>query len=186
MMPVWVPMICLWLDREEDRAFLEDVYTRLHRLMYAQALQITRSSQAAEDAVSDSLMALMKKIDLLRAFPWNKLRSYVVITVRHTAMTQLSRRKRERIDESVSAEDLAGGRPIDEALLSQAGIEGVKAAIRALPARERDVLTMKFFLGMTDEEIAGTWGLKAVSVRVILSRARKHLAALLQREEGRA
>ena len=183
-MLVGLPFVFLALSREEDLAFMEGLYAQYHRLMYAQALRITHSSAAAEDAVSDSLMALMKKIDLLRTFPWNKLRAYVVITVKHTALTQLSSRKRERIDENAAVEDIAGGRPIDECLLAQAGIEGVKAAIRTLPDRERDVLTMKFFLGMTDEEIAGHWGLRPVSVRVILNRARKRLAERLKREEG--
>ena len=177
-------MVWLWLESPEDRAFLEDLYAQLHGLMYAQALRITHSGQAAEDAVSDSLIALIKKIDLLRTLPWNKLRAYVVITVKHTALNQLSRRKRERIDERAAVEDIAGGRPVDERLLSQAGIQGIKAAIRTLPDRERDVLTMKFFLGMTDEEIAAEWGLKPVSIRVILNRARKRLAERLDREEG--
>ncbi len=61
MMSVWLPLVLLWLERDEDREFLTDVYTRLHHLMYAQALRITHSSEGAEDAVSDSLMVLMKK-----------------------------------------------------------------------------------------------------------------------------
>ena len=181
---MWLPMVLLYLERGEDRAFLEDVYARLHRLMYAQALQIARSREAAEDAVSDSLMALMKKIELLRSLPWNKLRAYVVITVKHVAITQLNRRSRELPDGGAAAERLPGDRPIDEGLLSQAGIEGIKDAIRTLPDRERDALMMRYFREMTDEEIAAEWGLKPVSVRVILSRARKRLAQRLGGEEG--
>ncbi len=181
---MWALMAGLWLEKPEDQAFLADVYTQFHALMYAQALRITHSRQAAEDAVSDSLMALMKKISLLRTLPWNKLRAYVVITVKHTALTQLSSRKRERIDPGASVEDMAGGTPIDERLLSHAGIENIKAAIRTLPPREQGVMTMKFFLEMTDDEIAGQWGLKPASVRAILSRARKRLAERLKREEG--
>lgn len=179
-----LPFVLLWLESEEDRAFLERVYLQYHRLMYAQALQITHGAQAAEDAVSDSLMALMKKIDLLRALPCNKLRSYIVITVKHTALTSLSRGKRERPDGGAALEELSGGRPVDERLLAQAGIQRIQNAIRALPARERDILMMKFFRELTEEEIAEETGLKAVSVRVHLSRARKHLAAALAREEG--
>ena len=179
-----LPFVLLGLSREEDQAFLESLYTQFHRLMYAQALRITHSVPAAEDAVSDSLLALMKKIDLLRALPWNKLRSYVVITVKHTALTYVTRRQRERIDAFASVDEVPGGPPLDEGLMARAGIEGVKNAIRALPPRERDTLMMKFFRGLTDEEIAGAWGLKPVSVRVILNRARKHLAALLEREGG--
>ena len=38
---------------------------------------------------------------------------------------------------------------------------------------------MKYFREMTDEEIAEEIGVRPVSVRVHLSRARKHLAQLL-------
>ncbi len=96
----------------------------------------------------------------------------------------MARRTRERIDETANVEDLAGGQPIDARLLAQAGIEGIQAAIRTLPDRERDALMMRYFREMTDEEIAAEWGLKPGSIRVILSRARKHLAQRLQREEG--
>ena len=68
-------------------------------------------------------------------------------------------------------------------MLEQAGIEGVKNAIRSLPPREKDLMLMKYFREMTEQEIAKETGLKPVSVRVHLSRARKHLAQVLR--EGR-
>ena len=179
-----LPILLLWLESEEDRAFLEDVYLQYHRRLYAQALQITHSSPAAEDAVSESLLALMKKIDLLRSFPCNKLRSYLVITVKHTAITMMGRGKRERLDGDAAFRDLAGGKPIDEGLLARAGIERIKDAIRSLPDRERDILMMKFFRELTDDEIAEALRIKPVSVRVHLSRARKRLSELLAGEEG--
>ena len=42
---------------------------------------------------------------------------------------------------------------------------------------------MRYFREMTDEEIARETGIRPVSVRVHISRARKHLAALLGKEE---
>ena len=174
-----LPLVFLLIENEDDRAFLENVYLQYHRLMYAQALQILRQSQAAEDAVSDSLLALTKKISLLRTFECNKLRSYVVITVKHTAISRLNRRKWERLPGDAAMEEVAGTDRADARLLEQAGIEGVKAAIRALPPREKDLMLKKYFREMTEQEIADETGLKPVSVRVHLSRARKHLARLL-------
>ncbi len=175
-----MPLVFLLIDDEDDRAFLENVYLQYHRLMYAQALQILRQSQAAEDAVSDSLLALANKISLLRAFECNKLRSYVVITVRHTAISRLNKRGREQLPGDTALEEIAGTDRVDARLLEQAGIEGIKTAIRALPPREKDLMLMKYFREMTEEEIARETGLKPVSVRVHLSRARKRLARLLQ------
>lgn len=178
-----LPLVFFLIENEDDRAFLENIYTQYHRLMYAQALRILNQSEAAEDAVSDSLLALMKKISLLRTFECNKLRSYVVITVRHTAISHLNKRKRETLPGDVAFEDLTGADRTDDRLLAQAGVDSIKNAIRSLPPREKDIMLMKYFREMTEEEIALEMGLKAVSVRVHLSRARKHLAQALL--EGR-
>jgi len=79
----------------------------------------------------------------------------------------------------VAIEDLAGNGSVDQALLAQAGVENIKNAIASLPAREKEIMLMKYFRELTDEEIAQETGLRAVSVRVHLSRARKHLSQLL-------
>ena len=180
-----IPLVFLLIENEDDRLFLENVYLQYHRLMYTQAQDILKQSQAAEDAVSDSLLSLTKKISLLRSFDCNKLRSYVVITVRHTAITRLNRRKRERLPGDAVFDEMAGTARVDTHLLSQAGIEGIKEAIRALPPREKDLMLMKYFRDLTEQEMADEMGLKPVSVRVHLSRARKHLAQLLkERGEG--
>ena len=174
------PLLFLLLDSDADRQFFEDLYTQYHRLMYAQALQITKDSSTAQDVISDSLMALMKKIDLLRTLPCNKLRAYAVITVKHMALNRYKQKKRENVAGDIAVEDLAGQGSVDENLLSQAGIEQVKAAICALPEREKQIMLMKYFRELTDEEIAEEMGVKPVSVRVHLSRARKHLAQMLE------
>ena len=178
------PLLFLLLDSDADRQFFEDLYTQYHRLMYAQALQITKDSSTAQDVISDSLMALMKKIDLLRTLPCNKLRSYIVITVKHHAINHFHRQKRERPldDEKMlmfSVPDQA-----EDRLMEKAGVERIKDAIAALPAREKDIMLMRYFREMSDEEIAEEMDIRAVSVRVHLSRARKHLVQLLQGKEG--
>jgi len=178
-----IPLLFLMIENDGDRAFMEQVYEQYHRLMYAQALRVLRQSEAAEDAVSDSLMALMKKISLLRTFDCNKLRSYLVITVKHTAITQLNRKKRERLSSDVTLEDLADTARTDARLMEQAGVERIKEAISKLPGREREIMLMRYFREMTDEEIAGETGLRPVSVRVHLSRARKTLSRLLSGKE---
>ena len=173
------PLVLLLTQDEDDRTFMEGLYTQYHRLMYAQALQILRLSEAAEDAVSESLIQLIKKINLLRTLPCNILKAYVVITVKHTAITQLHRRQREQPADDTVFLNLADVQRTDDHVLEEAGITRIKDAIRSLPTREKDLMLMRYFRDMTDEEIAEATGLKPVSVRVHLSRARKRLAQLL-------
>lgn len=177
-----IPFILMTIGNESDRLFMEDLYLEYHQLMYGMALRVTRNGDLAQDAVSDSLVALMKKIPLLRTLECNKLRSYLVITVRHTAITLLNRGKRERAADDATFADLSDGFRVDDHVLAAAGVEGIKQAIRQLPQREKDIMLMRYFREMTDEEIAGELGIRPVSVRVQLSRARRHLAALLGKE----
>lgn len=177
--PVFFPLILLFIETDEDRQFFESVYLDYHRLMYAQALQITRSAQDALDAVSDSMLSLIKKIDLLRAMPCNKLRSYVVITVKHHAINRYNRKKREQPMDDSAFSIFPGSDRVEDGLMAQAGVEHIKNCIASLPAREKEIIMMRYFRELTDEEIAAEMGIRAVSVRVHLSRARKHLSELL-------
>ena len=179
-----VSLLLLMTEDETDRKFLEDLYARYHGLLYGQALLILRSSAAAEDAVSDCMLALTKKVSLLRAMPCNKWKAYAVITVKHQALNQLRRRKHEDVTADGEMEERAAPEETDGRLLSQAGVERIRDAILELPEREKQVLMMKYFRGLTDEEVAEELRLRPVTVRVTVSRARGHLAALLQRGEN--
>jgi RNA polymerase sigma-70 factor, ECF subfamily len=55
----------------------------------------------------------------------------------------------------------------------------VRAAMVALKPRERELLWLAYVEGMNHAEIAATTGLRAISVRMLLSRARRKAAGLL-------
>lgn len=179
------PIALMMIDNEEDRLFIEGLYLEYRQLMYGMALRVTRNGEMAQDAVSESLLALIKKIDVLRSLECNKLRSYVVITVRHTAITLLKRGRRELPQEDDAFVNLSDSFGADDAALDNAGVEEIKRAVRALPEREREIMLMRFFREMTDDEIASALGIRPVTVRVQISRARKHLALLLGKEGER-
>jgi RNA polymerase sigma factor (sigma-70 family) len=55
----------------------------------------------------------------------------------------------------------------------------VLAALRELPARQREVLTMRFYLQASDEEIAQVMGISASTVRSTSHRALAALGKML-------
>lgn len=80
-------------------------------------------------------------------------------------------------------------RPLDAAPLGPAaevdavrrdGQRRVVAAVRALPERQRDCIVLRFYLDLTDTEIADALGISAGSVKTHLHRARAALAATLE------
>ena len=81
---------------DDERQFLAACYQR-HRIAMIRAAQwYAADSAAVEDIVSDSLVALMEKIDLLRALTEEQERTYVLAVVRNTARDELRRKQRHR------------------------------------------------------------------------------------------
>jgi RNA polymerase sigma-70 factor (ECF subfamily) len=61
----------------------------------------------------------------------------------------------------------------------------VRAAMRALKPRERELLWLAYVEGMNHAEIAAATGLRAISVRMLLFRARGKAAGLLLAERSK-
>lgn len=57
--------------------------------MMATAWRFVRQSYDADEIVSESLMALYRKIDKIRHMKQNSLRLYIISTVRNTSLNYL-------------------------------------------------------------------------------------------------
>lgn len=178
--------LLLLADHPEDADFLEDIYHSHHRLLYGQALQVLRHREDAEDVVQAAMLKLAKKVHILRGLERNKLASYLVITVRNTAINLYKQRRLHQEHQAAVPlhiiPDAAGAGPEAQAL-DRDGVEQVKAAIRRLPPRERDAMVLRYVQGLSDSEVADALGIQAVSARALLSRGRQRLKAYLM--EGR-
>lgn len=180
--------LLLAVQTDEDRDFMEQLFVDFQRLMYAQALMITHSRAVAEDVVSDSLVALIKKINIIRPMQRNILRAYVVITVRNTALNVIRRQKTsDGVERIVPIEDMQVSTPQDGEywLMRKERMEFVKNAIRSLPEKEKQVMMMKYFQDWSDDEIAASMGIKEGSVRSLTNRSRKHLRIMMESEVAR-
>ena len=184
MMPVAIQM----MTDEDDRHYMEWLYTEHQRLMLAAAWKFTRNPADVEDIVSDSCVALIKKMDTIQEMERNILRRYIVSTVRNTAIShcrkqQAERAKRCRAD-GESAAQLADPASVEQKVLLQAELRSVRQAISQLPERERLVLRLKYQQDKSDQEIAQSLGLSDSSIRVYTMRARAHLKAAVYGGDG--
>ena len=69
-------------------------------------------------------------------------------------------------------------RPEPEAPASQ--FDHVLDAVRRLPAQQRSVVVLRYYVQLTDEEIASTLGMRVGTVKSTLHRARQSLREVLQ------
>lgn len=78
-----------------SQEFITQIYKKYDRLMLFTAKKYLMDLQECEDAVQESLLKLMSRIELLRTLEEPVLTSYVVTTVRNTAINILRRQKRD-------------------------------------------------------------------------------------------
>ena len=182
---IMIPAVILAIDCEDDRAYMTALYQKHYALMLKTAWVFTKERADVEDIVSDSCAALIMKLNTVRSLEQSKLRSYIVTTVRNTAI-DFCRKQQRRNARFVQVEDgdmqqYPATDSVEGSILLMDELNEVRKALHSLPECERDILRMKYQQGLKDAQIAAVIGLSESSVRKYITRARKHLKAVIYR-----
>ncbi|MEV0717147.1 SigE family RNA polymerase sigma factor [Asanoa sp. NPDC050611] len=154
-------------DEDGFREFVASRMTALRKLAYVTC----GDWHAAEDAVANALAKLYPR--------WGRLDRpdlYAKTMVVRAAIDETRRPwwRRER-SAGDALPDVAASDPIGE---TDEGLR-VRAALRAVPARQRAVLVLRYYLDLTAEEAAEVLGVRAPTVRSQTSRGLANLRAAL-------
>ena len=125
--------------------------------------------QAAEDVVQEAFIGLYRRWTHLDEQA--KALGYVRSSVLNGCRSQLRRRPTVELDSS-------DGPPVtsaESAVLTAEERRELIVALRCLPARQREVLALRFYLDLPDDQIAAAMGISRNTVR---SAAHRGLAAL--------
>lgn len=181
-----LPIIMLAILGTEECSFIEEMYKNHFRLMFATAWSFTREKTIVDDIVSESCLALMKNVETIKQLKGNQLKGYIVSTVRNTALNYLDKQSRVRkhmANEIESYEDQLTSPSyvygIEEKIVLEDELANVLEALHSLPAKEQQVMRMKFGEQLSDAEIAQATGLSKSSIPQYVHRARERLKALI-------
>ena len=150
---------------------LTESFKALSDGLYRVAYYILESQNDAEDAVQDLFVKLWGNRDQLDTVP--NFKAYCTTLMKNLCIDRL--RKEQRVQAMEPGPDIAETRRVDEDYDAREKLERVMAAIERLPARQRDVMKMYVFEEMSYEEIAEKTGMSNLTLRVLLSNARKSL-----------
>lgn len=180
-----IPVAILSIGNEDDRAFMVRLYVDYRWLMYKVALSVVREPQLAEDMVSQTLCEMIDNLEKIRAVDCCKLRGYIVSFVRNVSVDFVRKRDRQGKYFFLTGEEaeVAAEDSVDENLIRTAEIDALKRGLARLSENDRLLLTMKYFDGLSDEEIAARLGVAKASVRTYLMRARNRLCQRLKEDE---
>jgi len=158
---------------------LERLYAAHWRQLVRLSVLLVRDVGTAEEVVQDAFIAVHRRWDRLRdpdkALAY--LRQAVVnqsrSTLRHRMVVQ---RHVERGPDPV-------GEVTDEPAEGMARRAAVLEAMRALPQRQREVLALRYYLDLSEAEIANTLAISRGAVKSHASRGAAALRELLKGDE---
>jgi RNA polymerase sigma-70 factor (sigma-E family) len=132
---------------------------------------------AAEDVVQEAFCGLYRRWGQL-ADP-DKALGYVRASTLNGCRTELRQRIRaERRERPAPAEGLAAS--AEQAALVGEEHQQVLGALRRLPDRQREALVLRFYLDLTEPEIAASMGISPGTVKSTTSRGLAALGRLLE------
>jgi len=140
--------------------------------LYRAAYGILGDSAAAKDAVCEAYLRLWKArftlSDVTGPLP------YSLMVLRNVCLDAVRRQKVRKtlpLDENAPS----GEATPETALMVRDRLRRVESLMETLPEKEREVLRMRVYEGMSYSDISKKTGLSEGNLRVLLSQARKYL-----------
>jgi RNA polymerase sigma factor (sigma-70 family) len=167
-----------------DTRALEELYDRYARPAYSLARRVTGDPAFAEEAVQEVFLAVWRQPERFQAARGG-FASWLLAAVHHKAVDAVRREEavRRRAQalqavEGLDASDPPAGRP-EEAVEIRLRGERVRRALLELPESQREAMTLAYYGGYTQREIATLTSTPIGTVKTRMHRAMHNLRAAL-------
>lgn len=173
--------ICLaMIENENDRQKFENLYQRYHKLMHYKARNILKDSHYAEDAVSIALFNTAAHIDLVDDVASVRT-AHLLITITQRAALNIHKKLKKEQALLISLEDVE---PIEipVAEIAETFDDFASNAILKLSSPYREVILLKYADGYSNKEIASLLELTLSNVNKIVTRGKRQLKKILEKE----
>jgi len=159
--------VALAMDEDAFRAF----YDRTSGALWGYLSRISGNRQVADDLLQESYYRLLKSSTAFESEAHRRNYLYRIAT----NLVRDARRGPQPIFTAAEVADMAA----PEAHVGYEGRADVRRAMGRLKPRERALLWLAYAQGSSHREIAEVLGLKTASIKLLLFRARRKLAAML-------
>ncbi|WP_369131023.1 sigma-70 family RNA polymerase sigma factor [Modestobacter roseus] len=145
-----------------DRTAVDDLYERFRRPAFALARRVVADDVLAEDVLQDVFLAVWRDPG---AFDGSRgtVASWLLAMVHHKAVDAVRREESHRRRQARAEDELALAAPVavsdvaDEAA-DRVAAATVRSALQALPDSQREALTLAYYGGYTQREVAALTG----------------------------
>jgi RNA polymerase sigma-70 factor (ECF subfamily) len=176
----------LMLEAGEKRDKLEELYITYRKELYYVAYQILHNHYDAEDVIQNAFIKIAKFIDKINEIECKKTRAYLVIIVRRLCFDRYNEKKKtvpiDFMDETEEAEST--GSSLDDYVLNLERGRELAESLSKINSAYADVLTLKYFYELDNDEIGELINLSPQNVSVKLTRAKIALRKILTEGEN--
>jgi RNA polymerase sigma factor (sigma-70 family) len=141
-----------------DRGAVDDLYERFRRPAFALARRVLGDDVLAEDVLQEVFLGIWRDPS---AFDGSRgsVASWLLAMVHHKAVDAVRREESHRRRRARAEEDLALAAPtqttdVEDAAWQRLVADRVRAALHELPAPQREALTLAYYGGYTQREVA--------------------------------
>jgi RNA polymerase sigma-70 factor, ECF subfamily len=173
------PDAALVADAREDQRAFDALYERYARRVYRYARARIDSDAAAEDIVSDTMLAALEGIE--RFDPAQGTFAGWLFTIASRRITDRRRRRGRFLRLLPRAWEPEGAE--DDALttvIRDADAASLRQRIASLPERDRELVLLRYNAALTSAEIGQVLGMSSSAVRVRLMRILQRLSSEME------
>jgi RNA polymerase sigma-70 factor (sigma-E family) len=161
-------------DQNAERV-VTDLYAAHYQALVRLASLLIGDSAVAEEVVQESFIAMHRS--------WRRLadRDRAISYLRQSVVNRSRSVLRHRVVADKLALMLAPATPdVTEQVISQLERSALVSALRSLPARQREVLILRYYVGLSEVQIASAMGISPRAVEAHTARAISSLRAKLE------
>jgi RNA polymerase sigma-70 factor (ECF subfamily) len=162
--------VCMTLIDDDDKSKFRKIYDSLERKLFVFSMSRLHNNALAEEAVSETFLALAKNFKKIHSLEPAEIVAYTVIINRNVCIDILEKENKHSINVQIDDK-------IKEISEDYDHIEKLIVAdmVEKLPDIYRDVIMMKYFYGFKVKEISKQLHLSVGGVKSRLEKARKIL-----------
>lgn len=169
----------LWNElRNGNKNALSGLFNRFYDSLFAYGYRIMPDDDQVKDAIQEVFFQLWNYKSKLATV--KSVRAYLLMSLRHQLFNDKKvRQRREKLDKEYASEDFEIYVDYEKWLeileLEQEQISSLKKAIKELSPRQREVIYLKYYEGLSSEELSEIMDLRTQSIYNLLSNAIKNL-----------
>lgn len=177
-------MILSNMQDPDEHAFFIQIFQDYHLLMFHEAAIYIADPHAREDVVQNALVKAIENSTKIYHMERCKIPAYLVIITRNESINYLRHQNVIQKHSAGSLDEIGGDIPsdlsVDDLIAALDRKHFLSHVWPRLTKTEQILLAGRYLIGYSDRDLSAILGCKEDSVRMMLTRARRHAAQVLK------